>query len=144
MRGETESGPPAPAFWPGSAQYRPMEPGDPEFPEVVCLCGSTRFKDAYRAENKRLTLEGKVVLSVAFFGHADGEAVAISGAEKERLDAVHKRKIDLADRVHVINVDGYVGESTRSEIDYARERAVPVTWLEPEHAPDGAGPSSGG
>ncbi|MDZ7701576.1 MAG: hypothetical protein U5J98_05630 [Halobacteriales archaeon] len=111
-----------------------MERADPAFPEVVCLCGSTRFKEAYRAENKRLTLEGAVVLSVAFFGHADGESVAISGAEKERLDAVHKRKIDLADRVHVINVDGYVGDSTRSEIAYARERDIPVTWLEPEHA----------
>ena len=111
-----------------------MDRDDTAFPEVVCLCGSTRFKDAYRAENKRLTLAGKVVLSVAFFGHADGESVAISGDEKERLDEVHKRKIDLADRVHVINVDGYVGDSTRSEIDYARERGLPVTWLEPDAA----------
>lgn len=113
-----------------------MEPDDPAFPEVVCLCGSTRFKAAYRAENKRLTLAGKVVLSVAFFGHADGEAVAVDGDEKVALDEIHKRKIDLADRVHVINVDGYVGDSTRSEIAYARARGLPVTWLEPEHALD--------
>ena len=111
-----------------------MDRDDAGFPEVVCLCGSTRFKDAYRAENKRLTLAGKVVLSVAFFGHADGEAVAVAGEGKAALDEVHKRKIDLADRVHVINVDGYVGDSTRSEVDYARERGLPVTWLEPEHA----------
>ncbi|NIS34442.1 MAG: hypothetical protein GWN07_28000 [Actinobacteria bacterium] len=109
-----------------------MDRDDPAFPEVVCLCGSTRFKDAYRAENKRLTLEGKVVLSVAFFGHADDESVAISGEGKAQLDEVHKRKIDLADRVHVINVDGYVGDSTRSEIEYAQERGLPVTYLEPE------------
>jgi hypothetical protein len=109
-----------------------MDPDDPSFPEVVCLCGSTRFKAAYRAENKRLTLAGKVVLSVAFFGHADGES--ISPEQKERLDAVHRRKIDLADRVHVINVDGYVGESTRAEIAYARERDLPISWLEPDHA----------
>lgn len=144
MRGETESGPAAPAFWPGSAQCGAMDPDDPGFPEVVCLCGSTRFKDAYRAENKRLTLQGKVVLSVAFFGHADDEAVAVSGAEKERLDAVHKRKIDLADRIHVLNVDGYVGDSTRSEIAYARERGVPVTWLEPAHALDDGEHANGG
>lgn len=109
-----------------------MDRRDAAFPEVVCLCGSTRFKDAYRAENKRLTLEGSVVLSVAFFGHADGEP--LTADQKERLDEIHKRKIDLADRVHVINVDGYVGDSTRSEIAYARKRGLPVTWLEPEHA----------
>jgi hypothetical protein len=103
-----------------------------EFPEIVSLCASTRFKDAYRAENKRLTRDGKIVLSVAFFGHADDDD--LDEEEKDRLDEVHKRKIDLADRVHVINVDGYVGESTRSEIAYAREHDVPVTWLEPAHA----------
>lgn len=109
-----------------------MDLDDAAFPEVVCLCGSTRFKDAYRAENKRLTLDGKVVLSVAFFGHADGES--ISPTQKERLDEIHRRKIDLADRIHVINVDGYVGDSTRAEIAYARERDLPVSWLEPDHA----------
>lgn len=113
------------------------------FPEVVCLCGSTRFRAAYRAENKRLTLAGKVVLSVAFFGHADDDGDAITEAEKARLDEVHKRKIDLADRVHVINVDGYVGDSTQSEIAYARECDIPVTWLEPERALPAAERSDG-
>lgn len=99
-------------------------------PEVVCLCGSTRFKEAYRSENERLSLEGKIVLSVGLFGHADG--VELTGAEKEGLDELHKRKIDLADRVHVINVNGYVGESTRSEIEYARGEDKEVTWLNDE------------
>jgi hypothetical protein len=109
-------------------------PDDERFPEIVCLCGSTRFEAAYRAENRRLTLAGKIVLSVGVFGHSADDWASVTTAEKARLDELHKRKIDLADRVHVINVDGYVGDSTRSEIAYARERDISVTWLEPEAA----------
>ena len=108
-------------------------------PEIVCLCGSTRFREAFRAENERLTRAGKIVLTVGVFAHADG--VDLTTQEKARLDELHRRKIDLADRVHVLNVDGYVGESTRGEVAYAREHGVPVTWLEPEHALDDAGGS---
>lgn len=97
--------------------------------EVICLCGSTRFKDEYRKENARLTMEGKIVISVGLFGHSDD--VEFTEEEKEMLDAIHKDKIDLSDRIHVINVDGYVGSSTRSEIRYARENGVEVTYLEP-------------
>lgn len=104
-----------------------------EEPEIVCLCGSTRFADVYREANRRLTLEGKIVLTVGVFGHEeDGE---LSPATKADLDELHRRKIDLADRVHVLNVDGYVGESTRAEVAYAREQGIPVTWLEPGAAP---------
>lgn len=102
-------------------------------PEVVCLCGSTRFKDEYRAENRRPTMDGKIVISVGFFGHADGHE--FTEREKEMLDELHKRKIDISDRVHVINVGGYVGTSTRSEIEYARNRGVPVTFYESERGP---------
>lgn len=101
------------------------------FPEIVCLCGSTRFESTYRAENRRLTLAGKIVLSVGVFGHGDE---SIDPEQKARLDELHKRKIDLADRVHVINVDGYVGDSTRAEIAYAREQEVPISWVEPDQA----------
>lgn len=97
-------------------------------PEVVCLCGSTKFKDEFVEENERLTLEGKIVLTVGIFGHADD--VEFDDDEKEMLDALHKRKIDLADRVHVIDVDGYIGDSTESEIEYAEERDIPVTYYE--------------
>ena len=106
-----------------------------ERPEVVCLCGSTRFKDEYRAENRRLTMEGKIVLSVGLFGHADGHE--FTDQEKEMLDALHKRKIDLADRIHVINVDGYIGDSTQSEIAYARETGTEVSHLEQPAVTDG-------
>lgn len=99
---------------------------DLEDPEIVCLCGSTRFKTEYRAENQRLSLAGKIVLSVGSFGHADD--IDLTTREKALVDQLHKRKIDLADRVHIIDVDGYIGPSTRSEIEYARRTETPVTW----------------
>lgn len=100
---------------------------DPE-PEVICLCGSTRFKEAYRKMSRKFEIEGKIVLSVGFFGHADD--FDMSKKEKRKVDALHKRKIELADRIHVINVDGYVGESTRSELAYALKLGKEITFLE--------------
>ena len=98
-------------------------------PEVVCLCGSTKFKDQFISENRRLTLEGKIVLSVGFFGHTDGMP---DPATKAGLDLLHLRKIDLADRVRVINVGGYVGEGTGREIAYAKKLGKPISYLEAE------------
>lgn len=95
-------------------------------PEVVCLCGSTRFKDEYLSEQERLTMEGKIFLTVGLFGHSDD--VDFSDDEKQMLDELHKRKIDRSDRVHVIDVDGYIGDSTQSEIEYAERNGIPVTY----------------
>ncbi len=96
-------------------------------PKIVCLCGSTRFKDEFMEQNKRLTLNGYIVLSVGFFGHIDGMPIE---EEKQRVDELHLRKIDLADEVLILNVDGYIGESTRRELDYARTQGKPVRFLE--------------
>lgn len=97
-------------------------------PVIVCLCGSTRFVEAYRDANRRETLAGRIVLSVGFFGHGgDGP---LSEKAKRRLDDLHKRKIDLADEVLVLNVGGYVGESTKGEIAYATARGKRVRYLE--------------
>lgn len=96
-------------------------------PWVVCLCGSTRFKDVYVSENVRLTLEGKIVLSVGLFA---GSGDAMTEEEKQMLDALHLRKIDLADEVRVVNVNGYVGESTLREIDYANRLGKSVSFVE--------------
>jgi len=98
-------------------------------PRIACLCGSTRFKDEFLATQKVLTLGGWIVLSVGFFGHADGEFP--TDLQKQMLDELHLRKIDLADMVFVINVDGYIGDSTRNEIQYARRKGVTVMFLEP-------------
>ena len=98
---------------------------------VITLCGSTRFRDAFMEAQKRLTLEGNIVISVGLFGHSGDEEVWTPGT-KEMLDDMHKRKIDMADGIYVINVGGYIGESTRSEIVYARETGKKVDYLEPQ------------
>lgn len=96
--------------------------------KIVTLCGSTKFKDEFMAEQKRLTLEGNIVISVGLFGHS-GDNEVWSDKTKEMLDDMHKRKIDLADEIFVINVNGYIGSSTRSEIDYAIKTKKPVKYL---------------
>ena len=97
---------------------------------VVTLCGSTRFKEQFLEAQKRLTLEGNIVISVGLFGHSGDEEVWTEGT-KEMLDNMHKRKIDMADSIYVINVGGYIGESTRSEIEYATRNGKEVEYLEP-------------
>ena len=98
--------------------------------KVITLCGSTRFKDQFLEAQKRLTLEGNIVISVGLFGHSGDDEVWTEGI-KEMLDNMHKRKIDMADAIYVINVGGYIGESTRSEIDYARKNGKEILSLEP-------------
>lgn len=96
---------------------------------VVTLCGSTRFKEEFLEAQKRLTLEGNIVISVGLFGHS-GDAEIWAEGTKEMLDDMHKRKIDMADSIFVINVGGYIGESTRSEIEYAEKNGKEVRYLE--------------
>lgn len=100
------------------------------FPTIVCLCGSTRFSEAYQEVNLRETLRGRIVLTVGCDFKSDS-ALGLSADDKSRLDELHKRKIDLADEVFVLNVGGYIGDSTRSEIAYAHEQGKPVRYLEP-------------
>lgn len=96
---------------------------------VVTLCGSTRFRDAFMEAQKRLTLQGNIVISVGLFGHSGDGEVWTEGV-KEMLDDMHKRKIDMADEIFVINVGGYIGSSTRSEIEYAEATGKTVRYLE--------------
>ena len=97
--------------------------------KVITLCGSTKFKDAFMEAQKRLTLEGNIVISVGMFGHSGDDEVWTEGT-KAMLDDMHKRKIDMADEIYVINVGGYIGESTKSEIEYARKNGKKVQFLE--------------
>ena len=99
--------------------------------KVVTLCGSTRFKEEFMEAQKRLTLEGCIVISVGLFGHSGDDEVWAEGM-KEFLDDMHRRKIDMADAIYVINVGGYVGESTRSELEYARRNGKEILYLEPD------------
>ena len=97
--------------------------------KVITLCGSTRFKEQFLEAQKRLTLEGNIVISVGLFGHSGDDEVWAPGT-KEMLDDMHKRKIDMADEIYVINVGGYIGESTRGEIEYAKKNGRAVRYLE--------------
>ena len=97
---------------------------------VVTLCGSTRFKDAFLAAQKRLTLEGHIVISVGLFGHSGDDEVWTEGT-KAMLDDMHLRKIDMAEAIYVVNPGGYIGESTRREIAYARQQGKQILSLEP-------------
>ena len=104
--------------------------------KVVTLCGSTRFKEQFMKAQKELTLNGYIVISVGLFGHSGDSEVWENMDEgtltktKEMLDDMHKRKIDMADEIFVINVNGYIGDSTKSEIEYAKRTGKIVNYLE--------------
>ena len=95
--------------------------------EVVTLCGSTRFKDDFINIQKKLTLNGCIVISVGLFGHSGDY---ITDEQKLMLDDMHKRKIDMADTIFVINRGGYIGKSTESEIEYAESHGKNIAYLE--------------
>lgn len=97
-------------------------------PIIVCLCGSTRFADAFRNAMRTETLAGKIVLSVGLLGHAEG--IDMDGPVKAMLDALHLRKIDLADEVLILNVGGYIGKSTANELAYAKANNKIIRYLE--------------
>ncbi|MBQ8430527.1 MAG: hypothetical protein IJX26_01105 [Clostridia bacterium] len=87
-------------------------------------------------EQKRLTLEGNIVISVGLFGHSGDSEVWENMDEgtltktKQMLDDMHKSKIDMSDEIFVINKNGYIGESTRAEIEYAIKTNKKVNYME--------------
>ena len=105
--------------------------------KIITLCGSTKFKDEFLKVQKDLTLQGNIVISVGLFGHSGDTEVWENMDEgtrtktKEMLDDMHKRKIDMADEIFVINVGGYIGEITKSEIEYAKVLNKSINYLEP-------------
>jgi hypothetical protein len=106
-------------------------------PKIVCLCGSTRFMKAFQQANLKETLDGNIVLSIGCNNKSDTDLIAdgeLTEELKQKLDELHKRKIDLADEVLILNVGGYVGKSTRGEIAYAQSLNKPLRWLDPHPA----------
>lgn len=100
--------------------------------EVVTLCGSTKFKDDFIKAQEALTLNGYIVLTVGLFGHSDHKYNSVITPEvKLMLDDMHKRKIDMADSIYVINKNGYIGESTKSEIEYAAATGKAIVYMYP-------------
>jgi hypothetical protein len=116
-----------------------------EKPKIVCLCGSTRFFDAFQDANYQETMQGRIVLSVGFYGASSihGEHIGITPEQKAELDELHLHKIDLADEVLILNVGGYIGESTRRELGYAQSLNKVVRFLEPKGADDAGGKANG-
>lgn len=103
-------------------------------PTIVCLCGSTRFSDAFHEANLRETLAGNIVLSIGCDFKSDRDlelAGELTPEDKVRLDELHLRKIDLADEVLILNVKGYIGASTRRELEYAHNHGKIIRYLEP-------------
>lgn len=95
---------------------------------ITTICGSTKFKEAFIEANKKLTLEGKIVLTVGFFEHAQG--IALTEEQFELLKALHFEKIRMSDEIFVVNVNGYIGNSTQIEIAYAKDLGKKIMYLE--------------
>lgn len=109
-------------------------------PKIVCLCGSSRAWWLFERMNLQLTLQGCIVLSIGAFkdaGHEHHGSLSIEDYEQAKagLDELHKRKIDLADQVMILNEKDYIGESTAAEIAYALKAGKYVEYLEP-HGPN--------
>ncbi len=114
----------------------PIPEADQKMTKVVCLCGSTRFSEAFAKAQLELTLAGVIVLTIGCNMRTDAEIFGHLSPEqqkqiKAKLDELHLRKIDLADEVLILNVGKYVGDSTKSEIQYAQKLGKTIRWLEP-------------
>lgn len=119
--------------WQPSAWYWPETDLYAGRPQIVTLCGSTRFVDDFNEWRKTFTHRGYIVLSIEIVTtqqyHEDPQHV--DRANKEMLDALHLEKIKISDRIFVINKGGYIGESTRREIEFAKQLDLPIQYLEP-------------
>jgi len=122
-------------------EYPSMDISVPvDFPNIVCICGSTQYWQEFQDAAEQEILKGNIVLSVGIpyrDGNPTYDSHSPEGREytKECLDYLHKRKIDLADEVLVLNVDGYIGDSTRSEIEYALKHNKPIRYQYPNLYP---------
>ncbi|EDZ49447.1 hypothetical protein [Bacillus cereus] len=95
--------------------------------KIITLCGSTKFKEVFEEVNESLTLLGHIVLSVGVFVHS--KELIVRPNQKKLLDKLHKKKIDLSDEIFVIDVNGYIGSSTRNEIEYAKRKNKKINYL---------------
>jgi hypothetical protein len=115
--------------------YEPVK--EENLPTIVCLCGSARFKDEFTKAELEETLAGNIVLTIGcsskpdteIFGHLSESEFAET---KHKLDGLHFRKIEMSDVVCILNVGGYMGESTRNELEHARKLGKTIRFLEPE------------
>ncbi len=111
-----------------SYRYKRIESYE-NMPVIVCLCGSTKFSDAFKQANLQETLAGKIVLSIGC-DFKSNDAKGLSKDVKKQLDKLHLRKIDIADEVLILNVDNYIGESTKKELAYAKKNGKVIRYWE--------------
>jgi hypothetical protein len=97
-------------------------------PEIVLLAGSARFQQAFSDCAYRMALDGKIVLGKHVF--KPGQEWPLSEREKDMIHAVQFRMCELANRLHVVNVDGYIGQDTYNLIKHALKRELPITFQE--------------
>lgn len=95
---------------------------------VITLCGSIKFKPEFIKAQEELTLKGNIVLTPNFFSAIKKDEITIE--TKKMLDEMHRQKIDMSNEIYVINFGGYIGESTKSEIEYAKAKGKKVSYLE--------------
>lgn len=96
---------------------------------VITLCGSSKFKKEFEEVSLDLSLMGFIVISLGLFGHADHPEIMIDHDIKSMLDANHKQKISMSDGIFVVDPGNYIGESTRSEIEYAQKKKRRIWYL---------------
>ena len=110
-------------------------------PKIVCFCGSSRFIEQFGIFMWEYEKAGNIALGLhwlppSYFDELNRPAVDDHQAEAEglaeKMDELHLRKIDLADEVFILNVGGYIGESTRNEIEYAKKLGKKIKYLEPQ------------
>jgi len=95
--------------------------------KVVTLCGSVKFWDKIQEIHEKLALENEyVVIGLT----PCGKNRKLTEYEKELLGELHRAKMDLSDAIFVVNVGGYIGESTRGEIEYAKQKGKEIMYLE--------------
>ena len=94
---------------------------------IITLCGPIKFKEEFMEVQEKLTLDGNIVFFFFFFNNIKDE---IDLKTKKMLDEMHRQKIDMSDEIYVINVGGYIGESTKAEIEYANAKCKKISYLE--------------
>ena len=95
--------------------------------KIITLCGSIRFKNEFMKVKEKLTLNGNIILTPNFFNNSN---VTTNPETRKMLDEMHRQKIDMSDEIYVINLGGYIGESTKSEIEYAKANGKKISYLE--------------
>ncbi|MCL1785905.1 MAG: hypothetical protein FWG39_02015 [Alphaproteobacteria bacterium] len=96
--------------------------------KIITMCGSLRFESEIRYWSERLELEGNCVLSIIYPTADDKDAY--TPEQHELLDIMHKKRIDISDAVFIVNKNGYIGSSTKDEIEYAKSIGKEILFLE--------------